>query len=145
LATRHVGWDSIATVLTMTNRKKHQLLNYFIATVWLVNGLLCKVLNLVPRHQEIVARILGDNSSRLLTILIGFSEIVMAIWILSRSWARINAILQILIIATMNTLEVLIAPDLLLWGRANAFFAFLFILIIYYNEFRLNKNLAVQA
>ena len=129
----------------MTDRKKHQLLNYFIAAVWLVNGLLCKVLNLVPRHQEIVARILGNDSSRLLTILIGVSEILMAIWILSKAWTRINAIIQILVIATMNTIEFLLVPDLLLWGRANAIFAFLFILLIYYNEFRLNKNLALQA
>lgn len=129
----------------MTDRKKHQLLNYFIATVWLVNGLLCKVLNLVPRHQEIVARILGYDSSRLLTILIGFSEILMAIWILSRAWTRINTIIQIIVIATMNTLEFLLVPDLLLWERVNSIFAFLFILIIYYNEFRLNKNLALQA
>ena len=129
-----------ATILTMTVRKKHQLLNYFIATVWLVNGLLCKVLNLVSRHQEIVARILSNDSSRLLTMLIGFSEIVMAIWILSRTWTRINAIMQMLVIATMNTIEFLLVPDLLLWGRANAIFAFLFILLIYYNEFHLNKN-----
>lgn len=140
-----VGCNSIAIVLTMTDRKKHQLLNYIIATVWLVNGLLCKVLNLVPRHQEIIARILGNDSSRLLTILIGFSEIVMAIWIFSRNWTRINAIIQILVIATMNTIEFLLVPDFLLWGRANAIFAFLFILLIYYNEFRLNKNLALQA
>lgn len=135
----------IATVLTMIDRKKHQLLNYFISTVWLVNGLFCKVLNLVPRHQEIVARILGNDSSRLFTILIGISETIMAIWILSRVLTRINAIMQIIIIATMNTMEFLLVPDLLLWGRANAIFAFLFIILIYYNEFRLNKNLGLQA
>ncbi len=39
----------------------HQLLTYAIASVWLVNGLFCKVLNWVPRHQFIVARILGKN------------------------------------------------------------------------------------
>ena len=139
-AALNIFGNSNATILTMTVRKKHQLLNYFIATVWLVNGLLCKVLNLVPRHQEIVARILGNDSSRLLTMLIGFSEIVMAIWILSRTWTRINAIMQMLVIAIMNTIEFLLVPDLLLWGRANAIFAFLFIVLIYYNEFRLNKN-----
>jgi len=127
----------------MSNRKKHQLLSYFIAIVWLVNGLLCKVLHLVPRHQEIVARILNTDRPGLLTILIGFSEIGMAAWILSRAWTRTNAIIQILVIATMNTLEVLLAPDLLLWGRMNAIFAGLFIFIIYYNEFRLNKNLVL--
>jgi DoxX-like family len=127
----------------MTDQKKHRLLNYFIAAVWLMNGLFCKVLNLVPRHQEIVSQILGNDHSRLLTILIGISEIVMALWILSRTWTRINAITQIFVIATMNTLEFLLVPHLLLWGRANAIFAFLFIIIIYYNEFRLNKHLSL--
>lgn len=129
----------------MTDRKKYQLLTYFIAIVWLINGLFCKVLNFVPRHQEIVARILGNDGSRLLTFLIGLSEIAMAIWIISGARTRVNTIIQILVIATMNTLEFLLAPDLLLWGRANAVFAFLFICIIYYNEFRLNKDLALQA
>lgn len=128
----------------MTIRKKHQLLNYFIASVWLINGLFCKVLNLVPRHQEIVSQILCKTHSRLFTILIGVSETVMALWILSRIWTRINAVTQILVIATMNTLEFLLVPDLLLWGRVNAVFAFLFILIIYYNEFHINKKLALQ-
>lgn len=125
----------------MTEKRKHQFLTYFIATVWLINGLLCKVLNLVPRHQEIVARILGDNHSRLLTILIGLLEIAMAIWILSGLWTRLNAIIQILVIATMNTLEFVLVPDLLLWGQLNSLWAFLFILLIYYNEFHLNKKL----
>lgn len=129
----------------MTNNKKHQLLNYFIAAVWLVNGLFCKLLNLVPRHREIVAGILGNNHSRILTILIGLSEILMAVWILSRIKPRLNAIIQMIVISSMNILEFLLVPELLLWGRANAVFAFLFILLIYYNEFYLNKRLALQA
>ncbi len=131
--------------LPMTDRRKHQLLNYLVASVWLINGLFCKLLNFVPRHQEIVARILGNESSRLLTVLIGVSEIVMTIWIVSSVWSRMNAVIQILVIAAMNILEFLLVPDLLLWGRANIVFAFLFILLIYYNEFRLNKNLATQS
>ncbi|NOT93748.1 DoxX-like family protein [Ferruginibacter sp.] len=124
----------------MTVIKTHQLLNYLIATVWLINGLFCKVLNLVPRHQQIVAQISGSHNASLFTFLIGLSEIVMAIWIISQKWAKINAIIQIVVIATMNIMEFLLVPDLLLWGRANAIFAFLLILIIYYNEFVLHKN-----
>ena len=118
----------------------HKLLNYFIATVWIVNGLFCKVLNLVPRHQKIVGQILGDYYSRTLTILIGLSEMGMAIWILSGLWIRLNAVTQILVIATMNILEFVLVPDLLMLGKANSIFAFLFILLIYYNEFHLNKK-----
>lgn len=129
----------------MTEGTKHKLLNYFIAIVWFANGLFCKVLDLVPRHRQIVASILGDDYAKPLTLLIGFSEIGMAVWILSRRWTRLNAALQIFVIATMNILEFTLAPDLLLWGKANAIFAFMFILLIYYNEFYLNKKLAQQT
>jgi hypothetical protein len=49
--------------------------------------------------------------------------------------AGLNAIAQMIIIATMNLLEFLLAPDLLLWGRWNALYAFLFLLLIFYNQF----------
>lgn len=129
----------------MTPHLKTKLLTYLIATIWLINGLICKLLNLVPRHQEIVGRILGIEYASLFTKLIGLSEIVMAIWIWSRFKTKLNAISQIIIIATMNTLEFILVPDLLLWGKLNAVFAFLFILLIYYNEFVLNKKLVIAS
>lgn len=129
----------------MTGTKQHQILNLFIAAIWLINGLFCKVLNLIPRHQEIVANILGNSHSRLITVLIGISEIGMAVWILTGVWSRLNAITQIVIIAIMNTLEFILVPELLLWGKANALFALLLIILIYYNEFYLNKKLVLQV
>jgi len=107
--------------------------------------MLCKVLNLVPRHEQIVARILGDDYSRTLTILIGLSEVVMSIWVLTKFKTKFNAITQITVVATMNILEFILVPDLLLWGRLNSVFALLFIGIVYYNEFVLNKNLNLQT
>lgn len=115
-------------------------LSFLIAVVWLANGLFCKVLNLVPRHQQIVGRILGEDYAMLFTKTIGIAETIMAIWILSRFKLRLNAVTQIIIIGTMNLLEFLLVPDLLLWGKWNAVFAFIFMLIIYYNEFMLNKK-----
>ncbi len=129
----------------MTEKTLHKLLTYLIATVWIANGLFCKVLNLVSRHQEIVSRILGADNSRILTILIGLSEIFMAIWILSKIRTQLNAIAQIAIVATMNTLEFIIVPDLLLWGKLNSLFAFIFILVVYFNEFYLNKKFSQQT
>jgi len=128
----------------MTGKVVYRTFNFFIASVWLVNGLICKVLNLVPRHQQIVVRILGPNHSRLVTILIGFSEILMAIWILSGIAMRLNAVIQIIIIGLMNVLEFILTPDLLLWGRANIVFAFLFVYLIFYNQFRIHKKLTLQ-
>ena len=117
-----------------------KILIYFIALVWLVNGLVCKVLNLVPRHEQIVARILGDQYSRPLTLAIGVAEIGMAIWVLSGIQPKYNAILQMAIVAVMNLIEFVFAPDLLLWGRWNALFALIFILIIYYSAFKLTPR-----
>jgi hypothetical protein len=115
-------------------------LNALIAAVWLLNGLYCKVLDMVPRHTEIVGTILGEAYARQLTVLIGVAEIGMAFWILSRYRSRICAVIQIAVVATMNTLEYFLVPDLLLWGKLNSFFALLFIIVIYVNEFHLNKT-----
>ena len=125
---------------TPNNKKLIRILTILIAAVWLVNGLLCKVANLVPRHEEIVGRILSDEHARLLTILIGLSEVLMAIWILSGFKSRINSILQIVVIASMNVLEFLLVPDILLWGKLNICFAVLFMIIIYYKEFVLKRG-----
>lgn len=121
-------------------KNRHQLINYFIAIIWIINGLLCKVLNFVPRHEQIVSRILSDEHSRILTVLIGSSEIIMAAWILSGVKSKLNAILQMIIVISMNIIEFIAVPDLLLWGQFNSLFAFLFILIIYFNEFHFNQK-----
>jgi len=133
--------DKSNTMPVINNKQLHKISNILIAMVWLVNGLLCKLLNLVPRHEMIVARILGNSHAGLLTKLIGAAETLMAIWILSRIKPRLNSIFQIVIIAVMNCIEFVLAPDLLLWGRFNAGFALLFIVFIYYNGFKLKSNL----
>jgi hypothetical protein len=124
---------------------RNRILNYLIAAVWIANGLFCKVLNLVPRHREIVARIIGNDHAGILTRAIGFSEMAMAVWILSGIKPKLNAITQVVIIATMNGLEFIMAPDLLLWGRFNAVFAALFCLLILFNEFYLRNNRTQRA
>jgi hypothetical protein len=113
----------------------HKLLNTGIALVWLINGLICKVLNLVPRHRLIVARILGETHAGILTIAIGVTEILMAAWVLSGIKHRICALTQVLIIATMNVIEFVLAPDLLLFSRVNAIVAVFFIAVILVNEY----------
>lgn len=124
----------------MIRYKLYIIITYFISLVWLINGLICKVLSLVPRHQEIIGEILGHSHARLLALLIGSSEIIMAIWVLSSFKPKFNAITQITIIASMNLLEHILVPELLLWGKLNSFFAFLFILLIAFNEFFLRRK-----
>lgn len=110
------------------------ILNIIIAGVWLINGLLSKVLGLTPRHEAIVARILGTEFSHPLTILIGISEIFMAIWVLSTFRAKLNTYAQIFLVCTMNILETILAPDLLLWGHWNLLWAITFCFIIWKNH-----------
>jgi DoxX-like family len=112
-----------------------------IAGIWVVNGLFCKLLNLVPRHQLIVERILGNGYAGFLTKAIGLSEVLMAAWILCGIKTRMNATIQIILIATMNIIEFFHAQDLLLFGKLNLLLALFLIAVIYYNEFVLNKKL----
>lgn len=110
---------------------------YLTAAVWMANGLFCKILNFVPRHEQIVARILGHEHSSLFITLIGIGEVFMAIWIISRIASRLNAITQIALVLTMNVIEFILAPDLLLWGKLNITFACMFAFVVFYNEFKL--------
>ncbi len=108
--------------------------------IWLINGLFCKILNFVPRHQEIVGNILGYNYAKTFTYLIGIAELCMAIWIVTNYKYKLNAIVQIAVIASMNILEFLLVPNLLLWGKFNIVFAMLLIVTIYINNFKLAKT-----
>ena len=124
----------------MPRRPVYRFLSYSIATVWLINGLFCKLLHLVPRHEAIVAAILGQTYAGQLTASIGLAEIGMAVWIISGIRSRLNAWVQIIIIGSMNLLEFLLVPEMLLWGRWNLLFALLLMCIIGYNEFRLKMQ-----
>ncbi len=122
-------------------RVLNRLLILFFSLIWLVNGLFCKILDLVPRHQQIVAEILGETYAKTLTIAIGVGEMLIAIWIISRKFAQLSAITQILLIVTMNILEFILAPHLLLWGRLNIVFALCLAALVYYQGFVLEPRL----
>ncbi len=106
-----------------------------IALVWLINGLLCKVMNVVPRHQLIVANILGDKHAVLFTKTIGLSEIGMAAWVISRIKPELCAEVQIVVVAVMNIIEFITVPQLLLFGRINIVVALFFMAVVYCNAF----------
>ena len=119
---------------------KNEVITIFIALVWSINGFACKLLNLVPRHQEIVAQILGSEHASILTKIIGLLELLLAIWILSRYKSRLSSILQIILIITMNIIEFALVPDLLLFGKLNLTFAILFVGLIFVNQFVLKPK-----
>jgi hypothetical protein len=112
----------------------------FFAAVWLVNGVWCKILDGVPRHREIVARILGGEHSLLLTRMIGAGEIVMAVWILSGIRWKWSCAAQIAAVAVMNVIEFILVPDLLLFGRFNSLVALAYIMVVARAGFRPGKR-----
>lgn len=125
---------------TEANRRRlHALLTIGFAGVWFVNGLFCKVLNLVPRHRMIVARILGAQYAPVATLAIGLLELLMVGWILSGIRPRLCAGTQMAVVAAMVPMECLLTPDLLLFGRANLVPAGLLIAAVYLDGFVLSR------
>ena len=86
----------------------------------------------------IVGRILGEKHARLITVVIGIAEICMAVWTVSGIMPLLNTLTQIGIVAAMNILEFVLAPDLLLFGRMNSVVAAIFIVLIAANGFVFN-------
>ncbi|WP_447640749.1 MULTISPECIES: DoxX-like family protein [Chitinophagaceae] len=124
----------------MTRKAISKTITILSAFVWLINGVYAKILDKVPRHEEIVGRILGKDYERPLIFTIGILEALMAIWIFSGYKSKLNVICQIVIVLTMNLLEFVFAKDLLLWGKWNALYALIFAVILYVNEFRLKPK-----
>jgi hypothetical protein len=92
-----------------------RMLRYGVALVWLAFGIGAKVLNLVPRHRAIVARVLGEGLAGPLIIAIGLAEALLGLWMASGFQTLACVALQTAAIVIMNTLEIWRARDLLLF------------------------------
>ena len=119
--------------------KSIKIIKYVIALIWFINGFYCKILNQVPRHEQIVSKIICSTYSIEITVIIGVLEILMAIWIITDFKKQLNTLIQISIIAVMNLLEFFMTSDLLLWEKFNLLFAIIFIIVIYYNNLKSKK------
>jgi hypothetical protein len=115
------------------------MLRLLFAAVWLVNGVWCKLLDGVPRHREIVARILGDEHASLLTRMIGAGEVLVAVWILTGIRWKWSCVFQIVMVVVMNVIEFLLAPDLLLFGRINSLVALACCALVAWAGFRTHQ------
>ena len=97
-----------------------------VALVWLVFGLLFKALGALPRHREIVARVVGERRAGAVLWLVALVEIGLGAWMLVGRGLVVCAAAQTLLVATMNALELRLARDLLISPRgmlcANAVF-----------------------
>jgi uncharacterized membrane protein YphA (DoxX/SURF4 family) len=97
-----------------STRRFHFALRILIGSVWVFHGLYSKVLDGIPRHRMIVARVLGDEVAAVATVAIGVLEILLGIWAFSHRQPRACAAVQTAAIVAMNSLEIARAPDLLI-------------------------------
>jgi uncharacterized membrane protein YphA (DoxX/SURF4 family) len=100
--------------------------------VWLFHGFYSKILGGIPRHEMIVERILGTAIAPTATLFIGLGEIVLGLWALSGRLPRTCATAQTLAILTMNTLEILLAQDLLISATGMLTLNALFLTIVWF-------------
>lgn len=109
----------------------HLLLTLLIGSVWVFHGLFSKLLSGIPRHRQIVGRILGEGIADQATFVIGMLEIGLGLWIFSRLWRRSCAALQTCALVSMNFLEITIAPDLLISAVGMVLLNLAFISVIW--------------
>ncbi len=108
----------------------YYLTTCLLAAVWGINGLYCKILGLVPRHEQIVGVILGKEYAHKLTLTIGLGEIGIALWILSGLYKKLCGVVQVILVITMNLIEFFVAPHLLLFGKFNLIVAIVFVMLL---------------
>lgn len=85
-----------------------------IGSIWIFHGLYSKILDGIPRHRLIVGRILGERFSRSATKVIGCLEVLLGLWAFT-GLARVEcAAVQTVALVGMNTLEIILARELLL-------------------------------
>ncbi len=94
------------------------LARFGVGLVWLTFGLYHKLLRQVPRHEHIVARVLGARAAPVLTRAIGAGEVGVGVWMCSGVALPACALAQTGLVAVMNALELRYARDLLLAPRA---------------------------
>lgn len=92
----------------------HLLGRIIVAGVWLFHGLYSKILDGIPRHRLIVARVLGPRWAGAATKLIGLLEVALGAWAFAGWQPMACAAVQTAALAAMNALEIARARDLLI-------------------------------
>lgn len=112
------------------------------AVVWIWFGLFGKIYPLFGNHYEIVLEIFNSNFSGLIISIIGVLELVFGLIILSGKYIYTTTILQIILIGIMNSIEVIMVPEYLLFGKFNFLLATLYCtyLIFFYSTLKTIKN-----
>ena len=79
-----------------------------------------------------IASVLGEGIADRATLAIGALEILLGLWAFSGRYRRMCALVQTLAIASMNTLEIYLAPDLLISALGMVALNLAFLSLIWY-------------
>jgi uncharacterized protein (TIGR01777 family) len=133
----HPDWPEAAADLvrsggnTMNHKTLHRigtLLAVLVACVWIYHGVYAKLLALGPRHMLIILSMPGVDAAVAMTLLylVGAGELLIALWVLSGLAPRTCAVVQTVLLLSMNAAELAWARQHLLWPAglmpANALF-----------------------
>jgi hypothetical protein len=117
-------------VIVLESPAIHTLAQIAIGCVWIFHGLYSKVLNGIPRHRQIVERVLGKNVGHSATRRLAFWSGVRDLGF--QRWQRVGcAGVQTLAIAGMNTLEIIFAADLLISAVGMVFLNLGFLALVW--------------
>jgi hypothetical protein len=114
------------------------------AAVWFLFGIVLKVLGVEPRHRLIVARILGKDFAPRATIVIGFLEGALGIWVLTGIRPRACAAVQTVAIVSMNIFEIIYVRHLLLAPALMVCANTLFLSLIWYSALKSPEKKAIS-
>jgi hypothetical protein len=110
----------------------HPLAQVVIGSVWVFHGIYSKVFNGIPRHRLIVGKILGDANAGVATKVIGLFEFLIGLWAFT-GWQPVGcAIVQTATIVAMNSLEILLARELLISGIGMVILNLGFLSLVWY-------------
>lgn len=99
--------------------------------VWVFHGLYSKLLEGIPRHRQIVERVLGEELAGTALVLVALGEIALGLWMMSGRWRIACALVQTLALLAMNTLEIALARDLLISAPGMLFLNVLFLTAVW--------------
>ncbi len=117
---------------SIRSHKFRIILGILIGSVWVFHGMYSKICNGIPRHRLIVGRILGEGIADKATFFIGVLEITLGIWVFSGRMRRSCAMVQTLVVIAMNTLEILLAKNLLISAPGMVLLNLAFFALIWY-------------
>lgn len=103
-----------------------------IGSVWVFHGLYSKVLNGIPRHRLIVGKILGTERAGIATKTIGLLELLLGAWAIA-GWHPVwSASVQTAALIVMNSLEIILARELLISAVGMAVLNLVFLALIWW-------------